>query len=468
MADLWQREVSSAELPARARGPAEDRGWSPEELRILARRRYAGSMSFSPQTSPGPLIPTQAEQRLLDRIADAEPHMLELLQAWGNISSGSANREGLDRMRAELAEAFGELGGKLTEVPLPAAERTGPSGEHSRLEVAPALRIRKREDAPVRIALTGHYDTVFDAASPFQSVSMLEPDRLSGPGVADMKGGLVVLLESLRALERSPHASNLGWTVLLSPDEEIGSPGSRGALGELGAWADAGMSFEPCLSDGALVGARKGSAVLALIVHGRAAHAGREPHLGRNAVAVAARFAAELDALNGFRPGVTINVARIEGGGAVNVVPELAICQVGIRVPDAPDWAALQGELERLLVAARARDGIEVELRGGLCRPPKPLAAANRRLLELALAAGATLGLSLEVRESGGVSEGNNLWAAGCPNVDSLGVRGGGIHSTAEFAIVSSLVERTRLSSLMLFEMASGSFDARRPRGEAR
>jgi glutamate carboxypeptidase len=419
------------------------------------------------------IAPTPDESRLLDRIADREADMLARTIAWAKINSGSANRDGLERMAAAIAQSFSEgfadqggLGGAVVEeIALPPGETVAADGSVQPVEYAPAVRVRMRPEAPIQVALTGHSDTVHPADGPFQDVRRLGEGRIEGPGVADMKGGLVVMLEALAVLERSEHKDRLGWEALISPDEEIGSPGSRAALAELGARAHVGMTYEPALSDGALAGARKGSGNYAVILRGRSAHAGREHHLGRNAIAAAARLAAGLDALNGARAGVTVNVAKIDGGGPVNVVPDLGICRFNVRMPDEDSRAWVEAEIARLVAAARAEPDIAVELKGGITRPPKPMAPANARVFELARAAGAALGLELSWRDTGGVCEGNNLWGAGCPNVDTLGVRGGGVHSSEEWLTIASLVERARLSALMLMAMARGAVDVRGFRG---
>jgi glutamate carboxypeptidase len=364
-------------------------------------------------------------------------------------------------MREPIMGAFAELGGELEMIGLPPREAVEPDGTVRLVDLAPAIRIRKRPDAPVQIALTGHYDTVFPVDSPFQTVRRIGADRITGPGVADMKGGLLVMREALLALERSPQADNLGWDVLISPDEEIGSPGSRALLAELGQRAHVGMTYEPALADGSLAGARKGSGNFALVVRGRAAHAGRAHAEGRNALAAAARFASGLDGLNGLRGGVTFNVAKLDGGGPVNIVPDLGICRFNVRMQTEADREWAEAEIARLVGDVGNRDGFSAELKGGVTRRPKPLAPANLALFEVVRATGEALGIDLAWKDTGGVCEGNNLWAAGCPNVDTLGVRGGNIHSTEEFAILSSFVERARLSALLLMKMASGEIDAR-------
>lgn len=423
-------------------------------------------MSAGPDLAPDLEIePTSAERALLDRIGDREAEMLARTTAWAEINSGSANRDGLERMAAAIAQsfadAFADRGAQVEEIALPQGETVAADGSVTPVEYAPAVRVRMRPDAPIQVALTGHADTVHPADGAFQRVHPLEGGRIHGPGVADMKGGIVVMREALLTFEQSGDKERIGWEVLISPDEEIGSPGSRGALAELGARAHVGMTYEPALADGSLAGARKGSGNYAVVLRGRSAHAGREHHLGRNAIAAAARLAAGLDALNGGHPGVTVNVARIDGGGAVNVVPSLGVCRFNVRMPDEEARAWIEGEIARLVAKAGEEPDIQVELKGGVTRPPKPMSPANARVFELARASGRALGLELSWRETGGVCEGNNLWGAGCPNVDTLGVRGGGVHSPEEWLSIDSLVERSRLSALMLMAMARGVVDAR-------
>lgn len=408
------------------------------------------------------------ERQVLDWIDGRADSMIATVKDWSRINSGSHNRDGLDAMRQVLVQAFGELDAQISEVDLPPSQVVEKTGEIREVGYAPALKISKRPDAPVRIVLTGHMDTVFPADAAFQDWTLWDEDTINGPGVADMKGGLLVMLHGLLGLERSPWADQIGFDILISPDEEIGSLGSGPILAELGARADVGMTYEPALADGSLAGARKGSGNFSLRVRGRAAHAGREHHLGRNAIVAAAEFARQLDALNGRRADVTFNVSRIEGGGAPNVVPDLGIVRFNCRVPaeaDA-DWATEQ--MTMLTDAINTRDGITADLHGGFTRPPKPMTPANLRMFEWTREAGRTIGLDIAWKDTGGVCEGNNLWASGCPNVDTLGVRGADIHSDREIAKLSSFAEKAKLSAVMLMKFARGEFDAREARALAR
>jgi len=404
---------------------------------------------------------TSDEQAIIDAIATREASMIARVKSWSEVNSGSHNRAGLDRQRALLREAFATLGGKISESALPSVDEVLGNGERLCRDFAPSLVLRQRPKAPIQVVLTGHYDTVFGESHAFQNWKMLDEDTINGPGTADMKGGILVMLEALRALEQSPHKDNLGYTVVLSPDEEIGSPASAALLTQYGAQADLGMTYEPALADGSLSGARKGSGNFSLIIRGKAAHAGREHHLGRNALVAAGKAVKDLADLTGQRDGLTINPAKIEGGGPSNIVPDLAIIRFNVRMtlPEDADWVMAQ--FTHIAHAVDSQDGISAELHGGFTRPPKPMAPPNARLFEMTRAAGAALGLDICWRDTGGVCEGNNLWAAGCPNVDTLGVRGGSIHSAEEFAILSSFVERARLSAVLLLKFASGEFDAK-------
>lgn len=403
---------------------------------------------------------TSSENRLVDGVDDSFADMLATTELWSTQNSGSYNRDGLIAMRGLLSERFSELPGKITEVALPEGQHVTQNGEVEAITYEPALRVSVRPDAPVQLVLTGHYDTVFPEDFHFQTPIRLDDDTINGPGTADMKAGLMVMWTALQTLERSDNASNVGYSILMSPDEEIGSPGSSAILAELGKRSHVGLTYEPALADGSMAGARKGSGNFTLVIKGRAAHAGREHHIGRNAIAAMAEFIGGMEALNGKRGGVTFNIAKIDGGGAVNIVPELAIGRFNVRMKETVDMAWIERQLDALVTKLNLKDGIYAHMHGGFTRPPKPMTPANAQIFDWVKQAGVLLGQEIKWAPSGGVCEGNNLWASGCPNVDTLGVRGGDIHSDREFMKISSLVERARLSSIILMKLASGEFDA--------
>jgi len=396
----------------------------------------------------------------LERLDAEAEALIARTETWSAINSGSFELAGLKQMRALLLDAAAALPGEVAEVELQPSQRVRPDGEVIEVEHGASIRVRVRSEAPVQVALTGHYDTVFPAAHPFQN-PWRDGAMLRGPGTADMKGGIAVMLAALQAFEAAPGDKRVGYEVLLSPDEEIGSMASAPLLAELGARAHVGMTYEPALADGALVDARKGSGNFSLIVKGRAAHVGRAFNDGRSAVIAAAEAALALNALNGKRDGVTLNVGAIDGGSAVNVVPDRAVLRFNIRSPDAEGAVWGEDEARRIAAAANAREGISAHLHGGITRPPKPLNEQQRTIVSWTRAAGAALGLDLKFQSSGGVCEGNNLAAAGCPNIDTLGPCGGGLHSDQEFALLSTFSERAKLSFLMLAGLNSGAFDVR-------
>lgn len=404
---------------------------------------------------------SKAEQKILAQVEVAGPQMIAKVKEWAKINTGSTNLEGLETQRHEIVSAFEDIGGVCDEVSLPNTQSVDGNGNSYQIEHGKTIRVVQRPNAPVQILLTGHYDTVFPKDSDFQVTKETGPDILNGPGVADMKGGILVMRQALLALEQSANAAKVGYTVLISPDEEIGSTGSAQLLKQHALIADLGMTYEPALADGSLSGSRKGSGNFSIVIRGRSAHAGREHHLGRNALVVAAHTVSVLAALTESRLGLTVNPAKLEGGGANNVVPDLAIVRFNVRLSETDDMVWFEQELLEILKDLNNRDGIKAKLHGGFTRPPKPMAPPNAALFEMTRAAGSALGVDIRWKSTGGVCEGNNLWAAGCPNVDTLGVCGGEIHSDREYVILSSFVQRARLSALMLLKFANGDFDAK-------
>lgn len=401
----------------------------------------------------------QASDLILLESIDGEALVARAV-AWCAVNSGSRNLAGVAEVGARLADAMAGLPGRVEALPLPPTTEVADDGCGREVANGAALRLRVRPEAPVQVALTGHHDTVYPAGGPFAAVRSREDGALNGPGIADMKGGLSVMLGALAAFEAHPLASHVGWTVLISPDEETGSLASRGLLAELGARAHLHLTFEPAMDgEGTLAGARKGSGNFHLAVRGRAAHAGRDFAAGRGAVAAAARIAAALDALNGRRDGVTLNVARIDGGAPLNQVPDAAVLRFNVRVPAAADAAWLEGEIARA-TREHAGEGISTQLHGGVTRPPKPFTGAQAAVFAAVRQTGAALGQDIAWRPSGGVCEGNNLFAAGCPGVDTLGVRGGAIHTPDEHAWPASFGERARLAALLMIRIARGEIDA--------
>jgi glutamate carboxypeptidase len=393
---------------------------------------------------------SSSEQAAVER-ASAEP-MLDQVLGWAAVNSGSRNLGGLERMADLLADAFAALPGLLRlEQPQP-VEAVDAAGKTIQLKHGRHLHLSVRPTAPLQLLFTGHMDTVFASDHAFQETRWLEDGVLNGPGVADMKGGLAVMLAALKAVERSPQADRLGYEVVINSDEEVGSLGSAALLAQAAQGKRAALTYEPAaLPDGTLAGARPGSGNFAIVVHGRSAHAGRNPEDGRNALLGAGDLALRLDELR--RDGLTVNASRIEGGSPSNVVPDLAILRVNMRprTPEIEDLA--RRGIDEAVAAVAAEHDVMIEPSGGFGRPPKPLTPEAEALFNLVRQAGEDLGQPIAWQPSGGVCDGNNIAACGVPVVDTMGVRGGKIHSMEEYLITESLGERAALSALTIMRL---------------
>lgn len=379
------------------------------------------------------------------------------VELWARINSGSLHRAGLEALAEQVANDFAPLGAQLERVPLPPYQGLDDAGEPFRIAMPDALVFTRRPEAPHQVLLAIHLDTVFPADHPFQDVVHCAPDRLHGPGVADAKGGLAVMLAALEALERSGE-TGLGWRVVLNPDEELGSPCSAGLLAELAPAADFGLVFEPALPDGALINRRKGSGNFTVSVEGRAAHVGRAFKEGASAVHALVRIAADVAEMGRDTPGAIANVGFVRGGGPVNVVADRALARLNLRVDDVATQEALLARLHRIIDRVERSEGVKVTLHGTFQSPPKPFSTPIRRLAGALEACAADLPLAVQWRASGGVCDGNKLSAAGLPTLDTLGAQGGEIHSDREYLCLDSLVPRAQLVAALLYRYARGEW----------
>jgi glutamate carboxypeptidase len=393
---------------------------------------------------------TDSERQVLETIQ--QQPMLDEVQSWSAVNSGSGNLDGLATTAKMLADAFSVLPGAVTLVNPEPINRVLADGSIQTAAHGQHLLVTVRPDAPTQLLFTGHMDTVFPADHEFQKLRWLDDGVLNGPGVADMKGGISVLLAALRAVELSASLSRTGYQILINSDEEVGSPSSAKLIAELARNKLAALTYEPALPDGTLAGARGGSGNFSVIFSGLSAHAGRNPDDGRNAVLAAADLALRLKRLS--RDGLSVNPAKIEGGGPNNVVPDHAILRVNFR-PRTPEIVTqTEADLRRIIANIEREHDVRAHLHGSFGRPPKPIDDRAAKLFALVKQTGADLGLSIAWRSSGGVCDGNNIAACGVPVVDTMGVRGGSIHSKDEFLIVESLTERAQLSALTIMRLS--------------
>lgn len=392
---------------------------------------------------------TLQERALVERPDNAA--MLRQVEIWSAINSGTRNLDGLADVAGKLADAFAVLPGKVALVDPAPVDAVKADGRVEPLAHGQHLVVNVRPDAPYRLLFTGHMDTVFGLDHSFQSLKWLEDGVLNGPGVADMKGGIAVMLAALQAIE-TQGLDGLGYDILINSDEEVGSASSAALIAELAKGKQAAFTYEPAaLPDGTLAGARAGTGNFSIIITGKSAHAGRNPDDGRNAIVAAADLAVRLKALH--RAGLSVNPAKIEGGGPNNVVPDHAILRVNFRPQTPQDVIYADAALNDLIAEIAARHDVSVHRHGSFNRPPKPMDDKAEKLFNHVKICGADLGQHIGWKDSGGVCDGNNIAACGVPVVDTMGVRGGSIHSSDEFLITQSLAERAQLSALAIYRM---------------
>lgn len=385
--------------------------------------------------------------------------MVEQLHHLCEINSGTENLQGLSLVCQSLKTLFSPLADEIETLKLPPITLMNMSGESIAQQCGDTLIIRKRPELKRRVLLSGHMDTVYGVNHPFQTLTYINDNQLNGPGVADMKGGLLVILHALISVEESNASKNLGWDVLINADEEIGSPASSPLFAELAHHHQAALVYEPAMTpSGTLAKNRRGSGKATLIATGKSAHVGRAFSEGRNAICYLAETITAIHALNQQDNGITINIGKIAGGGALNVVPDKAVAKLDIRITKPEDEYWVRQHLNEI-ISTMNREDYSLTLHCDFGRPVKRVCSATERLFARLQKAGCELGLSIDWQDSGGCCDGNNFAQLGLPVIDTLGVRGGNIHSAEEFILLDSLTERAALSALLLMDLAEGGLE---------
>jgi glutamate carboxypeptidase len=375
-----------------------------------------------------------------------------LLERWANLNSGSDHAAGLARMAAALQQTFSTAFPTATLEILDAdAPGYNPPG-------VKALRYRLRPTAPLQVLLCGHYDTVYGASDPFQSCRWLDADTLNGPGVTDMKGGLVTLLAAVQAFEQTPHAARIGWEILLTPDEETGTHGTRHLFEAAAKRNHFGFVFEPARPSGDIIHSRKGTGGAIVTCHGRAAHAAKIPNDGRSAILGLAAFALAAAKIPRELPGTLVNVGNIKGGSpATNVVPDHAVAELDLRVTQMSDEPQLFARLRALATEIGAAYEVKFDLKLWLNRPPKENHPTEAALFPEFQRAAGDVGLKpFTWVHGGGASDGNFLGAAGLPCFDGIGPEGDHLHSAREYCRVATIAPRAANVALFLHRLAAG------------
>jgi glutamate carboxypeptidase len=393
-------------------------------------------------TAPGAGI-TEAELDALHAaIRAAEPAYLADLERLVNIDCGSYTPDGVDEVGRFVA-AFMAADGASVEVRPDPAARLGATvigtwtGEHG------------TADGP-RALLIGHMDTVFDPGTAAERPFAIDADGIAhGPGVTDMKSGLLAGLHAIRALRAAGPLPFERLTFVANPDEEIGSPTSTPHIRAIAAESDVCLVLECARANGDIVSARKGIVDARVTITGRAAHAGVEPEKGRSAVLAAAELVTRLHGLNGRWDGVTVNVGAIQGGTRPNVVAERCTLEVDLRAVRRADLEAAEAAI-RAELATLAVPDTQAELTEMARWWPMEKLERSGRLVEHAQAIATRLGFTVRDAATGGASDANTTSGMGVASLDGLGPIGGMDHSPAEYVEVASIVPRTTLVAGLL------------------
>ena len=316
------------------------------------------------------------------------------------------------------------------------------------------LVVSLRGSGKLRAMLVAHLDTVYPLGIAAERPVQVAGDILRGPGSADNKSGLLSGLYALAALEACGFAERFALlSVVCGSDEETDARASKAMLQALAPGYDLALVLEAGRENGDVVSARKGNGMFSFTVHGRAAHAGVEPEKGANAVLALAHQVIALQALNGTRPGLTVNVGQISGGSVPNAVPDHASALVDVRVASAADMAPVEAAI-RAIAAEERVAGTRTEVGDGWFFPPMDRTPTIAALAERAKACAGELGFSISDAATGGVSYANLLAGLGLPVLDGLGPVGGLDHSPQEYIEISSIVPRTALLALLLLRSA--------------
>jgi glutamate carboxypeptidase len=376
----------------------------------------------------------RSENGLLTAAQSRLPRMIALARRLVEQESPSFNKAAVDALGETLARELSERGGQVK------LHRTSDFGDHLQADFAGT-------GSGKPVMLLGHFDTVYDMGTLASMPWKEERDRICGPGVLDMKTGIVQLLFALDLLREVHGALPRPVRVLLVTDEEVGSETSRAITERLAKQAAAVLVCEPSFVDGSLKTGRKGVGDYTVRVTGVSAHAGLHPEKGQSAIVELARQITRIATFTDMKRGLTVNPGIIRGGTRTNVIAESAECEVDVRVAKMSDAARIDKKFHSLKPFNRR---CKLEVTGGVNRPPMERSKAIAALFKSAQRAGAEIGMKLTEVTVGGGSDGNFTAALGVPTLDGLGAAGDGPHARHEFVLTAQIPYRTALLARLI------------------
>lgn len=373
---------------------------------------------------------------------------LDDLETIVNIDSGSGYAPGLDAVSTFFRDRFAKIGWKT-------ADHTFHGGKVPCLEVA--NNAHAGSDAAFDLLFIGHMDTVFGPGTAAERPFTRDEKRAYGPGVCDMKGGLVTMLHVAEIMQQTGVADEIAIAMALNSDEEVGSRHSRPWYEGLAAQSRCVFVFEPWRTTGERVLHRKGGGNFEVICRGKAAHAGAAPEDGANAVMELAHQILTVRELDRPDLGTSVNVTVIEGGTADNVIPDYARAKVDVRIADADDVPRIETGFKSLGRRIHT-PGVRLEVKGGIRRPPMTPSEKTTRYWQQIADIGESMGIEMTLTATGGCSDGNYTAALGIPTIDAMGVRGGAVHSEDEYIELDSIIPNLHLMCEIVTAFADGRF----------
>ncbi|MGD9054486.1 MAG: M20 family metallopeptidase [Desulfobacterales bacterium] len=384
---------------------------------------------------------------MYDMIASRYDQFISDLETVVNIDSGSHYTEGLNQVAGFFQERFDRIGWQTTR-------HAFDGGRVPCLEVS--NRALDGDDAALNLLFIGHMDTVFKEGTAASRPFSLDDKRAYGPGVCDMKGGLVTMLHVAEVLQQTGAADKIAIAMAFNSDEEIGSRISRPWYESLAKKSRCVFVFEPWRATGERLLHRKGGGVFYVICHGRAAHAGVAPEDGANAVIELAHQILAIKDLARDERGTTVNVTVISGGTAANVIPDMAKASVDVRIAEPEEAKRLDDGFQALSQNIQTPD-VRIEVSGGINRMPMVPSEKTFEIWEQIKTIGEAIGIDMQLTSTGGCSDGNFTASLGIPTIDAMGIRGGGAHSLDEYIDLDSIVPNVHL----MCEIVKGFADGR-------
>lgn len=353
--------------------------------------------------------------------------MLKFIEKLVNIDSGSTNKAGIDKIGKILVEEYKQM------------DFTIEMKENSHF--GNNIIIKHKEAVKPDILLIAHMDTVFPIGTAAERPFTIKNGLAFGPGVADMKASQVTLLYAMKYLYEKNDAALKNVIIILNGDEEIGSPTSREFIEEISKTVTYALVMEPARKDGSIVSSRRGGGRYTLNVHGRSAHSGVAPEEGRSAIEELAYKTIKLNHLTNHEQGISVSVGIVEGGDAVNMIPDSAIGYVDVRIESDEQSLEIAKQIENICSIPDV-PGTTIDLEGGITRPPMELDEKNQKLLEIIREVGSSFGLKVTDSHTGGGSDASFPSHLGVATMDGVGPIGGKLHNEGEYLEIDSLTER--------------------------